>query len=187
MPSDASGSAIAARFLALHRPGQPLRLPNPWDLGSARVLTSLGFAALATTSSGFAASLGRPDGSVTRDLAIEHAARIARATAPPVSADLENGFADEPQEAARTVTAAIDAGLAGCSIEDFTGRDDDPIYDVRRAVERVARWWRPRGNCRPQAPTGTWPAPGSDGNPPATRSRRKVTGRAAQPGSRNAA
>src|SRR5258707_1347934 len=86
----------AFRFLALHRPGQPLLLPNPWDLGSARLLASLEFEALATTSSGYAATLGRRDGSVTRAEAIGHAAAIAGATPLPVSADLENGFADVP-------------------------------------------------------------------------------------------
>jgi 2-methylisocitrate lyase-like PEP mutase family enzyme len=134
----ASGADLADRFLRLHRPGQPLLLPNPWDLGSARVLASLGFAALATTSSGFAATLGLPDGGVTRDQAIGHADAIVRATPLPVSADLENGFADDPQDVAATVTAAIGVGLAGCSIEDFTGRDDDPIYEVSRAAERIA-------------------------------------------------
>jgi len=136
--SDAAASDLAARFLALHRPGQPLLLPNPWDLGSARILASLGFEALATTSSGFAATLGRPDGSVTRDQAIGHAAVIARTVPLPVSADLENGYADDPQEVAGTVTAAIEAGLAGCSIEDYSGRDDAPIYDSSFATERVA-------------------------------------------------
>ena len=136
--SDAEGSDLAARFLALHRPGQPLLLPNPWDLGSARILASLGFEALATTSSGFAATLGRPDGSVTRDQAIGHAAVIARTVPLPVSADLENGYADDPQGVAATVSAAIGAGLAGCSIEDSTGRADAPIYDGSLAAERVA-------------------------------------------------
>jgi 2-methylisocitrate lyase-like PEP mutase family enzyme len=129
---------LADRFRALHRPGRPLLLPNPWDIGTARILASLGFEALATTSSGFAATLGRPDGSVTRDQAIGHAAEIVRATPLPVSADLENGFADDPQEVADTVAAAIRAGLAGCSIEDSTGRAEDPIYDASLAVERVA-------------------------------------------------
>jgi 2-methylisocitrate lyase-like PEP mutase family enzyme len=129
---------LAADFLRLHRPGQPLLLPNPWDIGSARVLASLGFAALATTSSGFAGTLGMPDGSVGRDQAIGHAALIVGATPLPVSADLENGFADEPQGVADTVAAAIDAGLAGCSIEDYTGRVDEPIYDAALAVARVA-------------------------------------------------
>ncbi|HEX4655890.1 MAG TPA: isocitrate lyase/phosphoenolpyruvate mutase family protein [Streptosporangiaceae bacterium] len=128
----------ASRFLALHRPGQPLLLPNPWDLGSARLLASLEFEALATTSSGYAATLGRRDGSVSREEAIGHAAAIAGATPLPVSADLENGFADDPYGVAATVAAAIDAGLAGCSIEDFTRREDDPIYDRELASERVA-------------------------------------------------
>ena len=136
--SDAEGSDLAARFLALHLPGRPLLLPNPWDLGSARILASLGFAALATTSSGFAATLGRPDGAVTRDQAIGHAGLIARTIPLPVSADLENGYSDDPQEVASTVTAAIEAGLAGCSIEDSTGRDGEPIYDRALAVNRVA-------------------------------------------------
>jgi 2-methylisocitrate lyase-like PEP mutase family enzyme len=131
-------SDLADHFLRLHRPGQPLLLPNPWDAGSARVLAWLKFEALATTSSGFAATLGLRDGSVTRDQAIGHAALVVGATPLPVSADLENGFADEPEGVAQTVTAAIDAGLAGCSIEDFTGRADDPIYDTSLAVARVA-------------------------------------------------
>jgi 2-methylisocitrate lyase-like PEP mutase family enzyme len=135
---DASGSDRAARFLALHRPGQPLLLPNPWDLGSTRVLESLGFEALATTSSGFAATLGRPDGAVTRDQAIAHAGLIAGATALPVSADLENGYGDDPQDVAETVRLAIGAGLAGCSIEDFTGHGENPIYEMSFAVARVA-------------------------------------------------
>jgi 2-methylisocitrate lyase-like PEP mutase family enzyme len=135
--TDASGSDRAARFLALHRPGQPLLLPNPWDLGSARVLESLGFEALATTSSGFAATLGRPDGAVTRDQAIAHGGLIAAATPLPVSADLENGYADDPQDVAETVRLAVDAGLAGCSIEDFTGHGEDPIYELSFAVDRV--------------------------------------------------
>lgn len=136
-PSGSSEPSLADRFLALHRPGQPLLLPNPWDAGSARVLASLGFEALATTSSGFAGTLGRPDGSVTRDEAIAHAAAIVAATRLPVSADLEDGFADDPEEVARTVAAAIGAGLAGCSIEDSTRRPDDPVYDPGLAADRV--------------------------------------------------
>ncbi len=125
-------------FLALHRAGQPLLLPNPWDLGSARLLASLGFKALATTSSGFAASLGRLDGSVSQEEALVHAAVIVAATDLPVSADLENAFADEPAGVAETIRLAIDVGLAGGSVEDFTGRDEDPIYAVELATERVA-------------------------------------------------
>jgi 2-methylisocitrate lyase-like PEP mutase family enzyme len=128
----------ARRFLDLHRAGKPLLMPNPWDAGSARLLASLGYESLATTSSGFAATLGRLDGSVTREEALEHAATIQSAVEVPVSADLENAFADEPAAVAETVTAAIGAGLAGCSVEDFTAREQDPIYDRGLAAERVA-------------------------------------------------
>ena len=128
----------AARFLGLHRPGSPLLLPNPWDRGSAKVLASLGFRALATTSSGFASTLGRSDGSVSRDEALAHAAAIVAATDLPVSADLENCFADDPGGVAQTVALAAETGLAGCSVEDFTGHDDEPIYDIGLAAERVA-------------------------------------------------
>ncbi|GAA1723997.1 isocitrate lyase/phosphoenolpyruvate mutase family protein [Isoptericola hypogeus] len=129
---------MRADFLALHRPGDPLLLPNAWDVGSARILAALGFAAVATTSSGFAATLGRPDGAVSRVEALEHAAALAAAVDVPVSADLENGFADAPDDVAQTVRAARDGGLAGCSIEDHTGRTDDPVYERGLAVERVA-------------------------------------------------
>jgi 2-methylisocitrate lyase-like PEP mutase family enzyme len=128
----------ARRFLALHQGGRPLLMPNPWDLGSARLLASLGFQALATTSAGFAATLGRLDGSVTREEALAHAASIVQATELPVSADLENAFGDEPAAVADTVRFALQAGLAGCSVEDFTGREDAPIYDAGLAAERVA-------------------------------------------------
>jgi 2-methylisocitrate lyase-like PEP mutase family enzyme len=132
-----SQAAKAQRFLELHRPGTPLLLPNAWDTGSARILASLGFEALATTSSGYAATLGLLDGSVTREQALEHSAQLVNVTELPVSADLENGFADEPAEVARTVGLAREAGLAGCSIEDFTGDQGRPIYDFELAVERV--------------------------------------------------
>jgi 2-methylisocitrate lyase-like PEP mutase family enzyme len=131
----AGAAARAAAFLDLHRPGTPLLMPNPWDAGSARVLASLGFQALATTSSGFAATLGRLDGSVSRDEALAHAAVIVAATPLPVSADLENCFADDPAGVAQTVTLAAATGLAGCSIEDFSGT---AIYDAALAAERVA-------------------------------------------------
>ena len=124
-------------FLALHVSGSPLLIPNPWDVGSARVLVACGFRALATTSSGFAATLGRFDGEVTRDDAVGHGAQIAAAVDVPVSADLENGFADDPEGVADCVRAAVDAGLAGCSIEDYTRREDDPIYDLELATDRV--------------------------------------------------
>jgi 2-methylisocitrate lyase-like PEP mutase family enzyme len=129
----------AARFLALHRrDGQPLLLPNPWDVGTAKILASLGFEALATTSSGHAATAGGVDGSVTREQAIAHAATIVAATDLPVSADLENCFADDPDGVAETVRMALGAGLAGCSVEDYTRRPDEPIYELAAAVERVA-------------------------------------------------
>lgn len=127
----------ADRFLALHRGPSPLLLPNPWDQGSAKLLASLGFQALATTSSGFAATLGRLDGSVSREEALAHAALIARATDLPVSADLEHGFADEPAGVAATIESALRAGLAGCSVEDFTGSRETPIYDTSLAAARV--------------------------------------------------
>lgn len=127
----------ANTFRALRVPGRPLLLPNPWDAGTAKLLVSLGFRALATTSSGHAATLGRPDGSVSRQEALAHASAIVAAVEVPVSADLENGFADGPDAVFATVTDAVAAGLAGCSIEDFTGSSDDPIYDVGLAVERV--------------------------------------------------
>jgi 2-methylisocitrate lyase-like PEP mutase family enzyme len=128
----------AARFLALHKAGEPLLLPNPWDLGSARILASLGYQALATTSSGFAMTLGRADGSVSRDEALEHARSIVSGTELPVSADLENCFADAPAGVARTVELAAEAGLAGCSVEDATRSADEPVYEMGLAAERVA-------------------------------------------------
>lgn len=128
----------ADRFLALHQRGTPLLMPNAWDPGSAKLLVSLGFDALATTSSGFAATLGRLDGAVTRDEALVHGAALADAVDAPVSADLENCFADDPAGVATTVELAVGTGLAGGSIEDFSGRSDDPIYDAGLAAERVA-------------------------------------------------
>jgi 2-methylisocitrate lyase-like PEP mutase family enzyme len=128
----------AHQFLSLHRPGEPLLLPNPWDLGSARLLAALEFKALATTSSGFAATLGRNDGKVNRDEALVNAAVIVAATDLPVSADLENGYAHEAEAVAQTIQLGIEVGLAGGSVEDFTGWDEDPIYDRQVAAERIA-------------------------------------------------
>ena len=128
----------AEAFLALHHGASPLLIPNPWDLGSAKLLESLGFAALATTSGGFAATLGRLDGSVTRDEAISHGRAIVSAVDVPVSADLENCFADDPDGVATTVAMALETGLAGCSVEDFSKNNDDPIYDPGLARDRVA-------------------------------------------------
>jgi 2-methylisocitrate lyase-like PEP mutase family enzyme len=128
----------ADRFLALHHGDSPLLIPNPWDAGSAKLLKSIGFAALATTSSGFAATHGKLDGSMTRDEALAGAGTIAAAVDLPVSADLENLYADDPAGCAETVRLAIEAGLAGCSIEDYTGEPDSPLYDHSEAAERVA-------------------------------------------------
>jgi 2-methylisocitrate lyase-like PEP mutase family enzyme len=127
----------ASRFLELHRPGQPLVLPNPWDAGSAKVLAALGFSALATTSAGFAGTKGRLDGNVTREEALAHGREIVDAVDLPVSADLENCFADDPDGVAATIRGAIDAGLAGGSVEDYTLDADDPIYARDLATERV--------------------------------------------------
>lgn len=127
----------AGRFLALHQRGHPLLQPNAWDVGSAKVLVELGFEAIATTSSGFAATLGRPDGSVSRHEALSHGALLAAAVDVPVSADTENGFADDPDGVADTVTAAGAAGLAGCSIEDAGSGAGGSLYDPGLARARV--------------------------------------------------
>src|SRR5581483_4104337 len=127
-----------ATFLDLHAGPEPLLIPNPWDAGSARILAGIGFRALATTSSGFAATLGKLDGSISREQALAHAQNIAAATDLPVSADLENCFADDPDGVAETVSLASSTGLAGCSIEDFTRDTEEPIYELALAAERVA-------------------------------------------------
>ena len=119
-------------FRALHE--KTFVMPNPWDRGSVRLLASLGFPALATTSAGFANALGRPDGAVTRDEAIAHAEVIVGATELPVSADLENGFGDAPEDAALTIRRALEVGLAGGSIEDWSGA---ALYDKDAAAERI--------------------------------------------------
>jgi 2-methylisocitrate lyase-like PEP mutase family enzyme len=126
----------AERFLALHDGDQPLLLANPWDAGSAKALTTIGYQALATTSSGSAAALGRLDGSVTRDEALAHARIIVDATEVPISADLENAFADEPDAVAQTIDLALGTGLAGGSVEDYDGIGDT-IYDAELAADRV--------------------------------------------------
>jgi 2-methylisocitrate lyase-like PEP mutase family enzyme len=131
-------AAKADRFRALHRPGSPLLMPNPWDAGSAKVLAWLGFDALATTSGGFAVTLGCRDGSVGRDAVVEHAAAMVDATELPVSADFENAFADDADGVAETVRLGLEAGLAGCSVEDYSGREQEPFYDLPRAKERIA-------------------------------------------------
>jgi 2-methylisocitrate lyase-like PEP mutase family enzyme len=125
----------AATFQALHA-GEPFVIPNPWDAGSARVLEALGFKALATTSSGFAFSLGRLDGTVTLDEVIQHASALDRATDLPVSVDLENGYGPEPESAALAITRVAEAGAVGGSIEDYDR--DGHLYERSHAVERIA-------------------------------------------------
>jgi 2-methylisocitrate lyase-like PEP mutase family enzyme len=125
------------RFLELHTKGSPLLLPNPWDVGTARLFATLGFQALATTSSGSAAAQGRLDGALSREEVLNHSAEIARACELPVTADLENGFGDRPEPVAETVRLASELGLAGCSIEDYGGAEPK-IYDAGLAAERVA-------------------------------------------------
>ena len=124
------------RFRALHE-GEPFVIPNPWDAGSAKVLASLGFEALATTSSGFAFTLGRHDSGVTLDQVVEHTRALTLAVELPISVDLENGYGATPEQAAQAVARAADAGAVGGSIEDYDP-DDDRIYDTGHAVERVA-------------------------------------------------
>ncbi len=125
-------------FRALHARDGAFIIPNPWDIGTARILASMEFEALATTSAGLAFSLGVPEGRVNRDQALAHCRDIVGATDLPVSADLEKGFGDTPEDVADTIRAAAETGLAGCSIEDHTGRSDEPIYDFTLAVERIA-------------------------------------------------
>lgn len=128
----------ADRFRALHEGPEPFIIANPFDAGSARILAGMGFQALATSSGGFAGTLGRRDGRVTRDEALAHARAVVEAVHLPVSADLENGFGHEPSAAAKTVRLAAETGLVGCSIEDATGDRDNPLYDKDSAVARVA-------------------------------------------------
>jgi 2-methylisocitrate lyase-like PEP mutase family enzyme len=128
----------ANAFRALHEGPGAFVIPNPYDVGTARILAGLGFQALATTSAGCAFGLGRREGAMTRDEALAHARAIVEATPLPVSADLENGFGDAPKTVAETVRLAADTGLAGCSIEDATGDPERPIYELAQAVERVA-------------------------------------------------
>lgn len=129
----------AEAFKALHERDGAFVIPNPWDAGSARLLASLGFEALATTSAGLAFSLGRADAeaALSLDETLDNAKSIVDATPLPVAADLENGFGDLPQDCAQAILRAAEAGLVGGSIEDATGRSDAPIYDLALAVERV--------------------------------------------------
>ncbi len=123
-------------FRELHQSGCFV-IPNPWNIGSARYLQGLGFKALATTSSGYAHSLGRADGAITFDMALAHYRELAEAADVPVNADFENGYADEPDEVAANVALCVDTGVAGLSIEDFNGNEADPLYGFDLAVKRV--------------------------------------------------
>jgi 2-methylisocitrate lyase-like PEP mutase family enzyme len=128
----------ARRFAELHRRKGAFVIPNPWDIGSARILAALGFEALATTSAGFAFSIGRRDGAISRDEALAHTRAISAATELPVSADLENCFGHDPKTVAETIRLAAETGLVGGSVEDFSGERQRPIYDLGHATERVA-------------------------------------------------
>ena len=128
----------AIRFHALHDGPAVFVIPNPWDVGSARILAGLGFQALATSSAASASAIGRRDHGLTRDEALLHSRLIVDATDLPVSADLEKGFGDAPEVVAETIRLAADVGLVGCTIEDATGNPDSPFYDFSLAVERIA-------------------------------------------------
>lgn len=134
-----SADEKAKCFRKLHEREGIFVMPNPWDAGTARILATHGFEALATTSAGLAFSLGRPDAEwlVSREEAIAHAKAIVDATDLPVSADLESGFGDSPEAVAETIRMAMDIGLAGASIEDATGNPDDPLYNTTLATERI--------------------------------------------------
>ena len=132
-----SSLSKATVFRALHQDGVFV-IPNPWDIGTARILESLGFPALATTSSGFAQSLGRADGQVTLDEKLEHCRSLAAATRVPISVDTENCFGDSPEEVATCIRRVAETGVVGASVEDYTGDPSAPLYDFTLAVERVS-------------------------------------------------
>jgi 2-methylisocitrate lyase-like PEP mutase family enzyme len=124
-------------FRALHLRDRAFIIPNPWDVGTARLLAHLGFEALATTSAGYAFSVGRRDNTIDRDEMMAHVSAIAAATDLPVSADLENGYGDAPEIVAQTIRLAAEAGLAGGSIEDLSGRADGAVYELEHAADRI--------------------------------------------------
>jgi 2-methylisocitrate lyase-like PEP mutase family enzyme len=124
-------------FRSLHERSGAFVIPNPWDTGTARILAALGFEALATTSAGLAFSLGKRDGEVSREDVLNHCREIVAATDLPVSADLEKGFGDSPEDVAETIRAAAETGLAGCSIEDYSADPTSPIFEYSLAVERI--------------------------------------------------
>ncbi len=127
----------AERFASLHVPGAAFVMPNAWDAGSAKLFENLGVGAIATTSGGFAISQGRLDGAMQREEVLAHCGELAAAVDIPVSADLENCFADDPDGVAATIREGIELGLAGGSVEDFTGNADAPIYELAHAADRV--------------------------------------------------
>src|SRR5215813_10000593 len=137
-PMSVTQNEKAVRFRALHDGPGAFVIPNPWDVGSARILAGLGFQALATSSAASACAIGRRDGGLTRDHALAHARLLVDATNLPVSADLEKGFGDAPEVVAETLRLAAEAGLVGCTIEDATGNPASPLYDKGLAVERIA-------------------------------------------------
>ncbi|MEM7148462.1 MAG: isocitrate lyase/phosphoenolpyruvate mutase family protein [Pseudomonadota bacterium] len=126
-----------AKFRALHEGEGAFVIPNPWDVGSAKILSALGFKALATTSAGLAFSLGVSEGAIPRDAVLQHCRDVVNATPLPVSADLEKGFGDSPESVHETILVAVATGLAGCSIEDHTGDRSKPIYEFDLALERI--------------------------------------------------
>lgn len=133
----ANAEHVGNVFRRLHEGAGAFIIPNPWDVGTARILAAVGFQALATTSAGMAFSLGVKEGEVSREQVIQHCRSLVEATTLPVSADLEKGFGDSPESAAETIQVAAGIGLAGCSLEDHTGEAQHPIYDFQLAVERI--------------------------------------------------
>ena len=127
----------ADQFRKLHESPDLFVMPNPWDVGSTKIFSRLGFKALATTSGGMAYSLGKRDGHVTRDEALMHCQNLVQATELPVSADLEKGYGDTPEDVADMITAVAATGVAGCSIEDHSGNPESPIFDTALAIERI--------------------------------------------------
>ena len=131
-------SDIGKTFRALHEQEGIFVIPNPWDIGTARILAAMGFQALATTSAGMAFAMGQAEATVGREASFAHCREMVNATALPVSADLEKGFGDSPEAVADCIQQAADIGLAGCSIEDHTNRAEDPIFDFSLAIDRIA-------------------------------------------------
>lgn len=133
-----NASSKGTVFRKLHESSELFIMPNPWDVGTTRIFSQCGFKALATSSGGLAYSLGKKDGlGVSREEALQHSADMVAATSLPVSADLENGYGDTPDEIAKIITDVSKTGVAGCSIEDYTGNSDFPIYDETLAIERI--------------------------------------------------